>query len=156
MLFSAYRRDDFADPDGFVMQLGVILCDFPEDVVNYVTSPKTGLQRRSKWPPSISEIVDACEAHQDFLKRLRTEKPAVLLRLPEPAKSPGYLANIFVPEGHPKYRMLVEWSSQGDPRLWMFGNSSDGRCGIWVNTSIWEATDSCSPVSSESARKGTK
>src|ERR1700690_2944781 len=71
LLFSAYRRDDFADPEGFVAQLGVILCDFPEEVVTYVTSPKTGLQRRSKWPPAISEVIEACEDHQSHMERVR-------------------------------------------------------------------------------------
>lgn len=141
MLFSAYRRDDFADPEGFVTQLGAILSDFPEDVVSYITSPKTGIQRRSKWPPAISEILEACEEHQDFLTRIRTQKPLVLARLPEPARPPGYLANIFVPEGHARYQVLVDWSKHGDPRLWTFGKSSDSRSGIWVNISIWETND---------------
>lgn len=139
MLFSAYRRDDFADPDGFVAQLGVILCDFPEEVVTYVTSPKTGMQRRSKWPPTISEIVTACEEHQGFLKRMRTEKPAAPVRLPEQAKQAGDLATVFVPDNHARYAALTEWAKHGEPRFWKYGNASDGRPGIWINSSVWEA-----------------
>jgi hypothetical protein len=138
MLFSAYRKDDFSDPEGFVTQLGAILCDFEEDVVAYVTSPKTGIQRRSKWPPSISEILEACEQHRDFLKRVRTERPAVLARLPTPDRPQGYLANIFVPEGHVRYQGLVDWSQTADPKLFKFGVSSDNRAGIWIARGIWE------------------
>ena len=61
MVFSAYRKDDYADPIGFVTQLGVILEKYPEWVVRYVTSPETGIQRTCKFPPSIAEIVSACE-----------------------------------------------------------------------------------------------
>lgn len=69
MLFSAYRREDFADPEGFVAQLGLVLTEFSDEVVIYVTSPRTGLQRRLKWPPTISEVIEACEEHRDFLLR---------------------------------------------------------------------------------------
>src|SRR4051794_33538079 len=82
MLFSAYRRDDFADPDGFVAQLGVILCDFQEEVVTYVTSPRTGLQRRLKWPPTISEVIEACEDHVEHLERSRKPPRIALPLLP--------------------------------------------------------------------------
>lgn len=143
ILFSAYRRDDFADPEGFVTQLGAILSDFPEEVVIYVTSPRTGMQRRSKWPPTISEIVTACEEHQGFLKRHRTEKPLVVQRLiHEPAEpTPGDLATLFVPKNHPRYPTFIEWTKYGSPRLWRYGKSSDCRDGIWINLTIWETPD---------------
>ena len=142
LLFSAYRRDDFADPEGFVAQLGVILCDFSEEVVTYVTSPKTGLQRRSKWPPTISEILEACEGHQLHLERLRHRRPLVEQRLPPPSRKellPGESARIFVPEGHERYAGLVVWAETADPMFWKLGKSFDGcRQGIWVSQDIWE------------------
>lgn len=61
MIFSAYRKDDFADPVGFVAQLGAVLEKYPEWVVRYVTEPTTGIQRRQTFPPSIAEVVKACE-----------------------------------------------------------------------------------------------
>lgn len=140
MLFSAYRRDDFADPEGFVAQLGVILCQYPEEVVTYITSPLTGIQRRSKWPPTISEVVDACMDHVEHLDRLK--KPRVVFRaiaapllrdLPQ-----GTLANIFVPENHYRYAGLVDWAKTAEIPYWQFGVSSDARKGIWVNIDVWE------------------
>lgn len=59
-IFSAYRKDDYADAKGFVAQLGVILEGYPPSVVEFISSPLTGIQRRAKWPPNIAEIVDAC------------------------------------------------------------------------------------------------
>lgn len=61
ILFSAYRKADFADPVGFVAQLGVVLEKYPEWVVRHVTSPETGIQRKSTFPPSIAEVISACE-----------------------------------------------------------------------------------------------
>ena len=141
MLFSAYRRDDFNDPEGFVTQLGVILCDFPSEVVEYITSPRTGIQRRSKWPPTINEIIEACEQHQEHLARLRAPRPVFGKRLPAPLfrdRPQGSLANVFVPEGHPRYAALVKWTGTEDPIWWKYGSSSDGRTGLWVSLAAWE------------------
>jgi hypothetical protein len=71
VLFSAYRRADYADPVGFVAQLGAILEGYPEDVIVYVTSPQTGLQRRLTFPPSIPEVVKACDERVAELHRQR-------------------------------------------------------------------------------------
>lgn len=62
ILFSAYRKDDFADAEAFVLQLGVVLEEYADEVIIAVTHPRTGLQRRSKFPPSIAEVVEACNA----------------------------------------------------------------------------------------------
>lgn len=139
-LFSAYRRDDFSDPEGFVAQLGTILTDFPEEVVNYVTSPKTGLQRRSKWPPTTSEVLAACEEHQEFLTKLRRPRPVFAERLAAPLlrqRPQGYMAQVFVPEEHPRYISLCERAEKSDPIWWKYGKASDGRQGIWVSHNFW-------------------
>ncbi len=138
-LFSAYRADQYADPEGFKYSLGAILEGFADEVIRYVCDPRTGLQRRHKWPPTMAEIVEACEDHRDFLKRLRTERPrAPVAVLPPPPRPPGYCANVFVPEGHVRYQGLVDWAKDADPKLWMFGRSSDNRAGIWIARGIWE------------------
>ena len=69
LLFSAYRRDDYADPERFVTQLGVVLTDYSDDIIQYVTDPRTGIQRRIKWPPSIPEIVEACDERKKALEK---------------------------------------------------------------------------------------
>ena len=69
VLFAAYRKADYADPDGFTTQLAVVLSDYPDEVIMEVTSPRTGVQRTHKWPPSIAETVEACEAAFEPIKR---------------------------------------------------------------------------------------
>ena len=140
ILFSAYRAGDYADAAGFAIQLAAILSEFSDEVVIYVTSPLTGLQRRSKWPPTISEVLEACEQHEDYLRKRREHRPAVpLIGEPSPQNRPqGYLANVFVPEGNSRYPRLVEWTKTADPKFWRFGPSSDNRPGVWIPLNIWQ------------------
>lgn len=68
-LFSAYRTDQYADPDGFMASLGLVFSQYPDDVIEYVCDPRTGVQRGQKFPPTISEIVEACDARISDMKR---------------------------------------------------------------------------------------
>ena len=70
MLFGAYRADQYADPDGFMIQLGMVLEQYSDEIVVYVTDPRTGVQRDSVWPPSIAEVVRACNACHAELQRI--------------------------------------------------------------------------------------
>jgi len=62
MLMASYRLSDYHDPEGFLATLISILSDYPPEIVEYVTDPKTGIQRRNKWPPTPAEVVEACSA----------------------------------------------------------------------------------------------
>lgn len=120
--------------------LGAVLEGFPDEVITYITDPRTGIQRRSKWPPTISEVIEAAEEHEAHLARLRA--PRFILKPRERSDlhvlSPGSLAKIFVPEGHQRYGVLVEWAKKVSNAFWRFGRSSDGRQGIWVSHEAWE------------------
>lgn len=76
VLLSAYRRDDYADSAGFVTQLGAVFEGYSEGVIEHVTSPRTGLQRTCKFPPSVAEVVEACEreAAEQFRAKARQER----------------------------------------------------------------------------------
>jgi hypothetical protein len=143
-VFSAYRVDQFADPEGFKTQLGAVLEQYPDEVITYVCDPRSGgIQRRLKWPPTISEMVDACDEHRSFLEKLRKQRPAFKERQSEPLlrdRPQGYLASIFVPEGHPRYAKLEEWTKDAKPMWWKHGSASDGRKGLWVSRGAWEGT----------------
>lgn len=120
-----------------MISLGAVLEGFPDEVITHVTDPRTGIQRRMKWPPTISEVIEACEEHQEYLRKLRTSRPAKRLSLPGTGSS-GQCVKIFVPEGHKRYAGLVKWAENEDPKWWHFGQSSDGRSGIWVPFAQWE------------------
>ena len=140
-LFASYRIDQFADPDGFKIALGAVLEQYPDEVIKYVCDPRTGIQRRSKFPPTISEMVEACDEHREFLERARQPRAAMHKRLHKPPLRDcpqGSLATIFVPEGHSRYEKLVEWTKTVEPMWWKYGDASDGRHGLWVSRGAWE------------------
>jgi len=140
-VFGSYRIDQFADPEGFKNGLGAVLEGYPDEVITYVCDPRTGIQRRSKFPPTISEIVEACDEHREFLAKQREPRPSFKERAPALRfcdRPPGYLAKMFVPEGHHRYAGLVEWAKEAKPVLFKFGRSSDNRPGIWISLGVWE------------------
>lgn len=55
----------------FAAGTAAILAEFPMDVMDYVTDPRTGLPGRLKWPPQPSEVREACEARVAELERAR-------------------------------------------------------------------------------------
>ena len=133
ILFAAYRRDDFADPEGFIAQLGMVLEGYEQHVIYAVTDPRTGIQRTSKFPPSIAEVVDACDAAaaRADTRRRYDEIPTPLPRLPRYRdQSPGRRANLFVPADNMHYercRALAETADAADWKL-----DPKGRPGIWI------------------------
>ena len=52
-----------------MLSLGMVLEQYPDDVVIYITDPRTGVQRKAKWPPTISEVVEACDNRIAELRR---------------------------------------------------------------------------------------
>lgn len=88
MLLSAYRRDDYADPDSFIVQLGTVLETYPDWIVNYVTDPRTGIQRTSIFPPSIAEVVKACEDLYGPIRRTKEWDARTKTQLEERALLP--------------------------------------------------------------------
>src|SRR5262249_21136906 len=64
IVFGSYRRDDFADPENFLLQLGMVLERYDDKIIEAVTSPLTGIQRECKFPPSIAEFVEFCDETQ--------------------------------------------------------------------------------------------
>ena len=87
LIFSAYRRDDYLNPEVFVEQLKINLRKYPVEIVEYVTDPVTGIQARNQWPPSLAEIVKACEAeaiHREKIASYATTAVVQRPRLPRP------------------------------------------------------------------------
>lgn len=125
-----------------MVSLGAVLEGFSDDVITYVTDPRTGIQRRSKWPPAISEVVEACEQREEqqrYTERLRN-LPPIIPRLPSPRLKDmpeGYLAKVWVPDGNPRYAGLAKWAETADPVFWIYDKSEDGRPGIRVPWDIW-------------------
>lgn len=123
-LFSSYRNDQYADAEGFKTCLGAVLEGFPDEVIRYVCDPRTGLQRRMKWPPTISEVVEACEEHQEYLRKAKASRHArpALAKPYEPPKAVP--VKVFVAKDHPGFSKI---EMRCEP--W---TSPDGREGVLV------------------------
>lgn len=70
MILAGYRKADYQNPEAFMMQAAMNLMRFPKEVIEYVSAPTTGIQTRSKWPPSLAEIVEACVAEQNWCEKV--------------------------------------------------------------------------------------
>jgi hypothetical protein len=113
IIFSAYRTDQYSDPDGYLTSLGLVLEQYPNDVIVYVTDPRTGVQRGCKWPPTIAEIVEACDKRmqdQAKLERYRNwGKPDAAPAIEAPREERPTLEEM-------KEKYGEEWGLTPDPR----------------------------------------
>jgi hypothetical protein len=47
-----------------------VLEDYSDEIIKYATDVKTGIQRKCKWPPTISEVVEFCDAERDHARKI--------------------------------------------------------------------------------------
>lgn len=133
VLFSAYRRDDFADPDGFLAQLNIVLEGYPDAIISEITSPRTGLQRRVKFPPTIAEVVEACDG--EIARREKISRYAAMGELRREPRPPRHRANLFVRCGAPGYDAMVAMARAGDVEDFRYDAD---RGGMWVPLGLYE------------------
>ena len=62
------------------------LMKFPQEIIEYVSAPETGIQTRLQWPPSLAEILDACTAEQNHREKVArySAMGPIAKRLPPP------------------------------------------------------------------------
>jgi hypothetical protein len=143
ILLSSYRRDDYADPEGFVVQLAALFERYPRNVIVEVTNPLNlnSIQRKHPtYPPNIGEVADALAAEDAeqarIAKALNSPKPVFHRRYVPPPNFPGCRANMLVLKASPQYGAasdIVE-SGQLDKRDWKI--DEHGR-GIWLGLNVW-------------------
>jgi len=127
MVYGSYRKDDFADPENFLAQLGMVLERYADAVIERVSDPRNpdSLQRRCKFPPSIAEagdLVDAESVRQERSRHYAT-LPPFEKRTPRVVPEP---ANVLVPPSAPRYFDLLEMA-RAEPTLSRLDDS-----GLWV------------------------
>lgn len=69
ILMGCYRQGEASDPDIYATAIASVFAGYPETVVRAVTDPARGLPGRSKWLPSVAEVVAACDAEQEPERR---------------------------------------------------------------------------------------
>ena len=80
MIFAAYRKDQFADPDSFMAQVALVFADYEDEALIAATDPadRGCIQCTHKWPPSLQELRVALDSFQKSLdaRRFIAEKNA--------------------------------------------------------------------------------
>lgn len=68
-LLGQYAKARPHEPTIYIAALAAILSEYPLEVVEYVTDPRTGLASTHKWIPEPAEVREACEAQVAPLRR---------------------------------------------------------------------------------------
>lgn len=132
-VYGSYRKDDFADPDSFLAQLGMVLERYPDQIIRDITSPLTGVQRRSKFPPTIAEVVVMCDEEVARAERIRRfSEMRAAPREPRPV-DPTARANLLVHRDAPGYDAMVKWAKAAGPQWYR----TDPK-GIWVPLGVYQ------------------
>jgi hypothetical protein len=74
MMFSGYATSDFADPAGAALSMCSVFEDYSDELIKFATDPKTGVQRRCKWPPKIAEVVAFCDERIEYIAKMERFK----------------------------------------------------------------------------------
>lgn len=80
---ACYRRDDAVDAEIYAAAMVAVLMEYPIEVVEHVTDPRTGLPRSLKWLPSVAEVAEACDQRQEAIRKAQ-EPPRRPLGKPSP------------------------------------------------------------------------
>ena len=71
LMFGCYRRADASDPEVYAAATAAVLNEYPEEVIDFITDPRTGLPSTSQWLPSVFEVRKACDARVEHLDKIR-------------------------------------------------------------------------------------
>lgn len=89
ILIGCYRKSDANDPEIYTTAVVAVLTRYSPEIAIAVTEPATGLPRKSKWLPSIAEIVDACNEH-DSSKSFQTYWQGIVENMVTPREKTAY------------------------------------------------------------------
>ena len=69
LLLGQYAKARPHEPAIYIAALAAILSEYPREVIEYVTDPRTGLANSQKWIPEPAEVREACEAQMAPIRR---------------------------------------------------------------------------------------
>lgn len=133
LIYSAYRKDEFADPNSFLGQLGAVLERYPDWVIVQVCKSTSCIQLRYKTPPPMAAVAEACDA--ELARRDRVDNHARHVvnfeRVPRPMPD---RANIFVPSMNKLYAVAIE----GIKEFAGVHHRYDARPGVWISREVYD------------------
>jgi len=139
-LFGCYRKDDANDPEFYAAAIAAALSDYPKSVVEYATDPRVGLPSKHKFPPSVLEVKEFCDAEIARMREAQKPRPKFSRHdYVPPLNEPGCWANCFVGPLSPNYAAALAFTEMKDtdPRSWKFGEFC-GIDGVWLSYPAYE------------------
>jgi hypothetical protein len=114
ILIGCYRKSEANDPEIWLTAVVSVLTRYTTDVAIAVTEPATGLPAKSKWLPSVAEIVEACDAHNPSYGFITHRPPELADYRREPRPSDDYLDAQFARLGlmHLRKKAAAEVASK--------------------------------------------
>lgn len=70
LMFGCYRKAEASDPEIYAAATSAVLSEYSQEIIDYVTDPRTGLPSNSQWLPSVYEVRKACNEHKDWLSKI--------------------------------------------------------------------------------------
>lgn len=70
-MFGCYRKAEASEPEIYAAATSAVLSEYSQEVIDYITDPRTGLPSTSKWLPSVYEVRQACNQRSEYLDALR-------------------------------------------------------------------------------------
>ena len=106
VLFGCYRKDEAHDPDIYAAAVSSVLSDYPKNIIDTASDPRTGIASTQKFLPSVAEVKEFCDALGERKERLKrySELPAFRKSDPTPiAKTPDgqSFEEMFAKHGRP-------------------------------------------------------
>jgi hypothetical protein len=74
MMFSGYPQSDFTAPKEAAAAMCSVFEDYSDEVIRFATDPKTGVQRRCKWPPKLADVVEFCDERIAYIAKMNRFK----------------------------------------------------------------------------------
>ena len=130
LMFACYRRDDATNPDQYAAAIALVLSEYPRSCVEFVTDPRTGVQLKCNFPPTVKEVREACDAEMTRIKRMSvpTHKFQRAPYVPQ-SRDPGCWAKVLIGPESPNYERALAWVQQKgrDQRAWR-----KAKDGVWI------------------------
>ena len=97
ILIGCYPAGKPNDPEIYTAAIASALANYPEEIVKRVTDPRTGIQRKCKFLPSVAEVIEACEEEMRPIRaRWRAERMAQqVIEQHAKERSPEERARVF-------------------------------------------------------------
>jgi hypothetical protein len=87
-LFGCYRTGDANDPEYYISATIAVLSNYPVEIIRTVCDPVKGLPSKTKWLPTIAEIVEECGRLQAYDIRAAERQRRVDAQLAERLQLP--------------------------------------------------------------------